>query len=319
MNFSLLRQQLQASDAHLEVLITAAEQAWQGCLQHGDYRRWAKALAALPKASMPAYVRDGAVCVGQADSKAERDAYLQALQQLCPWRKGPWQLFDVPIDAEWRSDWKWNRLQAHIGNLEGQQVLDVGSGNGYYAWRLLLSGARFVVGIDPTLLFQMQFLAAKQALPMEAVVSLPIGIEAMPEAMHCFDTVLSMGVLYHRRSPIDHLQQLKGLLRPGGELVLETLVIEGGVQACLMPEKRYARMRNVWFLPSVEMLCLWLRRCGYQNIRCVDVSDTTIEEQRATAWMHFESLQQCLNPDNQQQTIEAYAAPKRAMILAEAA
>ena len=56
-----------------------------------------------------------------------------------------------------------------------------------------------------------------------------------------------MGVLYHRRSPIDHLLELKGCLQTGGELVLETLVIDGGLGEVLVPENRYAKMRNVWF------------------------------------------------------------------------
>ncbi|PMC22346.1 tRNA 5-methoxyuridine(34)/uridine 5-oxyacetic acid(34) synthase CmoB, partial [Klebsiella aerogenes] len=44
-----------------------------------------------------------------------------------------------------------------------------------------------------------------------------------------------MGVLYHRRSPLDHLWQLKDQLAPGGELVLETLVIEGDENTVLVP------------------------------------------------------------------------------------
>ena len=56
---------------------------------------------------------------------------------------------------------------------------------------------------------------------------LPLGIEHMPTKMAAFDTVFSMGILYHRRSPMDHLRELRELLRPGGQLVLETLVIDG--------------------------------------------------------------------------------------------
>jgi tRNA (mo5U34)-methyltransferase len=40
---------------------------------------------------------------------------------------------------------------------------------------------------------------------------LPLGIEQLP-ALNAFDTVFSMGVLYHRRSPLDHLWQLKDQL-----------------------------------------------------------------------------------------------------------
>ena len=125
-----------------------------------------------------------------------------------------------------------------------------------------------------------------------------------------------MGVLYHRRAPIDHLLQLKACLRPGGELVLETLVIEGDVNQCLMPEDRYAQMRNVWFLPSVAMLERFLARAGFVNIRCVDLNRTSVEEQRSTEWMQFQSLPDFLQPDDSSKTLEVHPAPMRATLVA---
>ena len=125
-----------------------------------------------------------------------------------------------------------------------------------------------------------------------------------------------MGVLYHRRSPIDHIYELKGALRKGGELVLETLVVEGELGYSLMPEDRYAMMRNVWYLPSVETLTLWLRRCGFVDIRCVDLNQTSCEEQRVTEWMEFQSLEDFLDPSDANKTIEGYPAPLRATMVA---
>jgi tRNA (mo5U34)-methyltransferase len=126
-----------------------------------------------------------------------------------------------------------------------------------------------------------------------------------------------MGVLYHRRSPLDHLLQLRGCLRSGGELVLETLVVEGDVQTCLMPQERYACMANVWFIPSVAMLTLWLERCKFKNIRLVDINVTSTEEQRSTEWMTFQSLNDFLDRDDKSKTLEGYPAPRRAIMVAE--
>jgi tRNA (mo5U34)-methyltransferase len=145
---------------------------------------------------------------------------------------------------------------------------------------------------------------------------LPVGSDDMPAGMACFDSIFSMGILYHRRSPLDHLIQLKELLRPGGELVLETLVIEGDRESCLIPDGRYAKMRNVWFVPSVKMLEIWLKRAGFTNIRCVDVNMTTIEEQRSTEWMEFESLPDFLDPNDHSRTVEGHPAPRRATMIA---
>lgn len=241
------------------------------------------------------------------------------LQDLKPWRKGPYQLQDTYINTEWRSDFKWDRLAPHLSDLRGRKVLDVGGGSGYHAWRIAGSGAEFTLCIDPSPRYFAQFEAVRKLMgPINrpAVFHLPLGIEAVPAKIEAFDTVLSMGVLYHRRSPIDHLYELKDCLRSGGELVLETLVIEGDETSCLMPEDRYAAMGNVWFLPSVAKLELWLRRCGFTNIRCVDLNLTSTQEQRSTDWMTFQSLADFLDPENSKLTREGYPAPLRAIILA---
>jgi len=240
----------------------------------------------------------------------------QQLMALHPWRKGPYDLFGIQIDTEWRSDWKWARLKNYIAPLQHRLVLDVGCGNGYHCWRMLGAGAKMVVGIDPTLLSVMQFKAVKKLHGAAPVYVLPLGIEDMPYGLKVFDTVFSMGVLYHRRSPIDHLLELRDCLQPGGELVLETLVIDGGLGEVLLPEDRYAKMRNVWFLPSCDTLISWLKRCGFKNIRLLDVSTTTVEEQRSTDWMRFHSLKDFLDPENPQLTCEGLPAPKRAIIVA---
>ncbi|MEQ4529934.1 MAG: tRNA 5-methoxyuridine(34)/uridine 5-oxyacetic acid(34) synthase CmoB, partial [Mixta sp.] len=143
----------------------------------------------------------------------------------------------------------------------------------------------------------------------------PVGIEQLPE-LKAFDTVFSMGVLYHRRSPLDHLYQLKNQLVSGGELVLETLVIEGDEHDVLVPGERYAQMRNVWFIPSAAALARWLEKCGFVDVRIVDYSRTTTEEQRRTDWMTTESLADFLDPNDHSKTVEGYPAPLRAVLVA---
>jgi tRNA (mo5U34)-methyltransferase len=190
---------------------------------------------------------------------------------------------------------------------------------GYHCWRMLGAGAQRVIGIDPSVKFVFQFQAIKNFAGKDLPVDvLPLGIEHMPEKLAAFDTVFSMGILYHRRSPMAHLRELKELLRPGGQLVLETLVIQGPEGMVLVPEGRYAKMPNVWFLPSPDSLISWMRKNGFNNPRMVDINTTSIDEQRATDWMTFESLEDFLDPEDHSKTIEGHPAPLRAVFLAEA-
>jgi len=146
-------------------------------------------------------------------------------------------------------------------------VLDVGCANGYYMWRMVGAGAKLVVGIDPVGRSLAQFLAVRQLLAGDyPVCMLPLTLEKLPAGLPPFDTVFSMGLLYHQRDPLQHLQQLKQRLRPGGELVLETLVVAGEAQQLLVPRPRYAQMRNVYGIPSVSQLALWLAQCGDQGL-----------------------------------------------------
>jgi tRNA (mo5U34)-methyltransferase len=315
-----------------DVLREAKADAWVALLpaqlahafdadQHGDLVRWQQAIQQLPALTPSQLLLDtDAVHIGYADdvSITEQHQLEQSLRALHPWRKGPYQLFGIHIDTEWRSDWKWHRLKPHLAPLEHRLVLDVGCGNGYHAWRLLGAGAKRVIGIDPTLLSVMQFQAVKRLYGDAPIDVLPLTLEDLPSNLQLFDTVLSMGVLYHRRSPFEHLLELKGCLQQGGELVLETLVIEGGLGEVLVPEGRYAKMRNVWFLPSCATLISWMTRCGFKNVRLVDVTVTSIEEQRSTDWMQFHSLQDFLHPDNPQLTCEGLPAPRRAIFMANA-
>ena len=342
-------------DALAALLEGSRLQAWLGRLPgdlarvwrdraHGDLPRWLEALRALP-AVAPGRVELTGARVGVHTEGPPQPAVCRAveegLQRLHPWRKGPYAIHGVQIDTEWRSDWKWDRIAPHLSPLEGRRVLDVGCGNGYHCWRMAGEGARLVVGIDPTQLFVVQFYAVRHFIdpgprplplalhgcagtdpasgetpPHLPVFVLPLALEDLPSELRGFDTVFSLGVLYHRRTPFEHLARLRSALRGGGKLVLETLVVHGDEGRVLVPEGRYARMRNVWLIPSPPTLQTWLRRAGFADVRCVDVTPTCINEQRPTDWMRFESLAQALDPGDPSLTVEGHPAPVRGVFVA---
>ena len=281
---------------------------------HGDLPRWRAALAALPVTERAALLDRDTPELGAraADQRQLRDT----LMRLHPWRKGPMRLGGVHIDTEWRSDWKWRRVAPHI-DLEGQRILDIGCGNGYFGLRMLAAGARLVLGIDPTLVFVMQWMACQHFSGELPNYVLPLGIEELPAGQPGFDAVFTMGVLYHRRDHGQHLRRIRSLMRKHGTLVLETLVLPAGQdREVLRPRPRYARMSNVWAVPGTQRLLGWLKDAGFRQPELVNVTTTSCAEQRSTAWMHFESLEQALDPADRTRTVEGFPAPVRAVVVA---
>jgi tRNA (mo5U34)-methyltransferase len=247
----------------------------------------------------------------------ERDRLRELLMAFRPWRKGPFDIFGIEVDSEWRSDLKWNRVKDVIAPLAGRRILDVGSSCGYYLFRMASARPRLALGLEPYAPFYCQYLLLQRLVGERNVHCLPVKLEELPGLDGYFDTLFHMGVLYHQRSPIEALRQLAGLLRTGGELVIETLIIDGEDETALCPAGRYAKMNNVFFLPTVPCLTGWLERAGFHRVRCIDRTWTTIEEQRQTGWIKSESLADFLDPADPRCTVEGYPAPLRAVLLAE--
>ena len=252
-------------------------------------------------------------------SIADQASLKSLLKSLHPWRKGPFVINDLVIDSEWRSDLKWERLKDVIQSLHGRTVLDVGCGNGFYLSKMIDEGAELALGIDPTRLFFYQFEAIAQLTGLAGAAILPLKDEDLPP-VQLFDTVFSMGVIYHRRQPFQHLAYLKQVMHPRAEIVLETLIVtdEHRYPKGLNPDDRYAKMRNVWCVPTISQTMDWLHEAGFSNPRVIDITSTTRAEQRRTEWMTFESLDDFLDPHDPEQTIEGYPAPVRGIFIANA-
>lgn len=290
--------------------------------RHGDLAAWLKILSALPnRAAQHLDFNQASVQIGARDEVSETEALTiqQGLFALSPWRKGPFSVFGTAIDTEWRSDWKWQRVVPHIQDLTHRNILDVGCGSGYHCWRMLGAGAQYVLGIDPSMRFQIQHRALQKFAQCSQFDMLPIGIEDLPTKLCAFDTVFSMGVLYHRKDPLAHVKELFNLLNPSGQLILETLIVDEGFEpsGIFTPADRYAQMRNVWSITTINKTLELLEQAGFLNPRCVDVNITSLHEQRQTEWMAFHSLAHFLDPNDQTKTIEGYPAPTRAIFVAE--
>jgi len=293
-----------------------SNQAYQ--VNNGNIPKWSKTIDfidTLPKGKVT--LKKPYIYINQdsIDSKL----LIESLQKLMPWRKGPFMINDVTLESEWDGDMKWQRINKHIKPLKNKRVLDVGAGNGYFTLRMAMEGAKRALGIEPFLLFNYQFRAIKSMIesPLNSLL-LPVKLEEIPK-MAIFDTVFSMGVLYHQKDHMVHLSELREMMAPDAELVLETLVVEDPEDYILVPKGRYAHMRNVYSIPSIKTLKSWLKDANFNNTRVVDVSKTTTAEQRKTPWIgeNAASLEDFLDPLDDSLTIEGYPAPTRAIVICE--
>ncbi len=284
--------------------------------ENGDVPQWIQVINELP-AIQPAQVdlTAGSITLTPPEDFQSVDSLRELLMNLRPWRKGPFSLMGVDIDTEWRSDWKWDRL--NLPSLKNKKILDLGCGSGYHCLRMLGEGAESVTGIDPSWVSYFQFQTVQHFLQDPRVAVLPLKDTDILPITNSFDVVFSMGVIYHQKSPVAHLKQLRDLLVGGGSCIIETLIIESDAVESLHPKDRYGKMRNVFAIPSPSQLEVWLEEAGFSDITLLDTTHTTTEEQRATEWMQFESLKDFLDPSDPTKTVEGHPSPIRAAWIAK--
>lgn len=235
-------------------------------------------------------------------------------KMMMPWRKGPFQIFNLFIDTEWQSFLKYNLLEPHF-DLKGKRVADIGCNNGYYMFRMLAHEPSKIVGFDPSALYKCQFDFINHFIKSDIKFEL-LGVEHLPFYEEKFETVFCLGVLYHRPDPVGTLKALAKGMQKGGELFLDTFMIDGEEDICLTPETTYSKIPNIYFVPTIKALKNWCLRAGFSDIEVLAVTVTTEDEQRATPWIEGESLGSFLDQEDPTKTVEGYPAPKRVYIKA---
>lgn len=239
----------------------------------------------------------------------------QTIVQLIPWRKGPFSICGFEIDSEWKSNLKWDRAEPGLGSLAGKRVLDVGCANGYYMFRATSQRPELVVGFDPSERNYLQFEFVQSFVRHENLSFKMLGVEHCHLFPEFFDVAMCMGVIYHQRNPLAAIEQLRSALRPGGLLLLETQVIPGEESVAFFPPERYAKLRNVFFVPTVACLSSWLSRLGFIDISVLSVVPANTDEQRRTEFAPDESLAEFLDPREPSLTREGHPAPLRAIVV----
>jgi tRNA (mo5U34)-methyltransferase len=317
--------ELGLADAHASV-VDAARSALR---RQGDLARGLERLAPLAPCVATRVDLDLDTPTSELSRASESIELEEILHGLGPWKKGPFRLLSperpaLTIDAEWRSDLKWRRVLELGATFRGKRVLDVGTGNGYFLFRLQGAGASDVVGLEPGLRSLLQFMALSPLFPAPGRSLWPLRLEELPPGGEEYDTVMSMGVLYHQRDAVLHLRQLRERVAPGGELILETITVPGTDPLRIAPGARYAGMRNVHVVPNEGTLLLWLHEAGFSVEALGKAVLSTSAEQRRTVWAPGPSLEDALeagagpSDDPQRPTCEGHPRPARVALRAMA-
>ena len=280
------------------------------------YRTPCEALQQFPATNINC--NDDWVQIGTDDeiTKEEQQKIEYHLRQFMPWRKGPFSVYGIPVDSEWQSQRKWQRLVDFLPNMKGKIIGDIGCSNGYYMFRMAPYNPELVIGFEPSVQHYYCFKALNGMAGQENLDINLMGVQHLNLFPECFDILFCMGIIYHRSSPIECLREIYSSLRPGGTLILESQAIPGESEMALFPKKTYAKVPGTYFVPTGNCLINWLARAGFTDIDLFCQHPMSSVEQRQTDWMTFESYADFIQSQDSKITVEGYPAPDRVFLKA---
>ncbi len=299
-----------------KVDLNAIRQVRERCIEWKNIKPYWEAVKGLPRVQELEIKLGNTVEIYPLGlSEEDEENIYNAAKTIWPWRKGPFQVSKTFIDSEWKSHIKYDLLKPHF-DLKDKIVGDIGCNNGYYLFKMMAEEPKRLVGFDPSAIPFCQFKFLDHFIKSGITFEL-LGVEHVEHYEHRFDVLFCLGVLYHRPDPVGALKSLYKGLNQGGELILDTFMIDGEDEICLTPKKRYSKIPNIYFIPTVNALKNWCYRAGFEEIEVLDIVKTDREEQRWTEWINSQSLDDFLDEKDDSKTVEGYPAPKRVYIKAK--
>lgn len=247
------------------------------------------------------------VRIGTAKDLTHEESVIlkNCIEQFAPWRKGPFELFGQCIDAEWKSDLKWQRFQPHIEPLQNARVADIGSNNGYFLFRMSAENPEVALGFEPTRRYALNFHFLHHFTKLASLHTELLGYQELAYFQAYFSHIFLMGILYHHSDPIRILKLCHQAMQKGGQLLLETMGIAGNEEKCIFPKGKYAGVSGVYFIPDQAALFNMLHRAGFRKITCIYNEPHSPLEQRTTAFSGTPSFAAFIEKDTGV-TIEGY-------------
>ena len=168
-------------------------------------------------------------------------------------------------------------------SLDRKVCLDLGCRDGFFSFELEKRGASSVLGIDYIDENDTGFAAAKKILGSEVSFRNMGVYQINPESLGEFDLILFLGLIYHLRHPLLALDRCWDCLKVGGDVVIESHIIDGGfvedgVWIKLPEPLKTAKIAQFYehgelagdptspVAPSLECLKAWVRTSGFEII-----------------------------------------------------
>lgn len=236
------------------------------------------------------------------DAEAERFV-AEFVPQLGTFLQGP---FPLPGQRVSRSAWdcrgKGGAYQAcgiDAASMRGMRTLDIGSNAGYDPFYMNALGAAESVGLEPNLFYMhAKFLNAVYDRPEVSFFN--AGWEDLDRTyLGDFDWVTCLGLIYHIREPMQLLDKIAAVMRPGSRLLLETHVLSESSRQAYFVEDAFWGDVTYWWIFGDECLTGMLRSSGFKDVRVALKADCDSR-----------------NPANPRVTVEGHPAGARAWVTA---
>lgn len=225
------------------------------------------------------------------------------LPQLGMFLHGP---FPLPGGRVTRSAWDcrtksgaYDACGITAETIRGKRVLDIGCNAGYDTFYLNALGALENVGVEPHGFCQhAQFLNAVYG--RENISFLNIGWEKLDVAyLGDFDHVNCLGLIYHEKEPMQLLERIASIMKPGARLLLETHVLSERSSQAAFIENAFWGDATYWWIFGDECMMGMLRTAGFSSVTMALKADCDSR-----------------NPDNPRITVEGHPAGARAWFVA---
>ncbi len=126
--------------------------------------------------------------------------------------------FEDPARDEWQ---KPAEVLAFLGDVQGKTVMDIGSGTGYFSFRLLAAGANLICAdVDERFLSYIDARMQREGVPESRMETRQVPYDSSLLKPAEADIVLIVDTYHHIENRVAYFAEVRAGLKPGGKLVV---------------------------------------------------------------------------------------------------